>query len=109
MGANILSVRIVEGEDEARLAHEAKMRDVAKAVSGIDDPNPWLAKLLVNWSFEIRSSHSVESMLLTKGDQRRALSEIHASTARLLELQRLCVQQDLNLQTEIAKPSPRPS
>ena len=86
MGAS--SGWIVSGEDEARIAHKAKMQEVAKSIFGGDTFPLWLIDLLLNWSFEVRTSHSIEQMLPTKVELWERLSEIEKTAAKLLEILR---------------------
>jgi hypothetical protein len=53
-----------ESEQKAKAAHLKKMSEVAKCIV---DPTPgWLPEVLSDWSFEVKSQHSIEALWPTR-------------------------------------------
>jgi hypothetical protein len=80
-----MSVSIRPGGEERELEHKAKMRVVAKLITGSDTPSSWLIDLLSNWSFEVASAHSIETLLPTRSELHDALEDIEDLATRLLD------------------------
>jgi hypothetical protein len=85
MGATISSVTIRPGGEEREREHKAKMRVVAQLITGSDTPPSWLINQLSNWSFEVASAHSIESMLPTRLELHDTLDTIEDLATKLLE------------------------
>jgi hypothetical protein len=66
VGATISSVVIISEGEEQEIEHKAKMQEVAKIIIGDNAVPAWLCDLLSDWSFEVKSSHSIEALLPTK-------------------------------------------
>jgi hypothetical protein len=67
MGAHISSVQI-RGSNRKKIEHMAKMLEVAKLVVGSGNPPSWLSETLLDWSFEVLSSHSIDTIKPTKAE-----------------------------------------
>jgi hypothetical protein len=78
-----ISVAIRKSGEERELEHKAKMREVAKLVMASDDPPPWLIDQLSDWSFEVASAHSIETMLPTKLELHDTLEAIEDLATKL--------------------------
>jgi hypothetical protein len=85
MGVTI-SATIRPGGKERELEHKAKMRVVAKLITGSDTPPSWLIDLLSDWSFEVAWAHGVETMLPTRSELYETLEAIEGMAARLSKL-----------------------
>ena len=86
MGATISSVTISPGGEERERERKAKMRVVAQLITGSDTPPSWLIDLLSNWSFEVASAHSIETMLPTRLELHDTLETIEDLATKLSEL-----------------------
>jgi len=86
MGVTISSVIIGTDEKQREIEHKAKMQEVAQLITGDSAAPSWLCDLLSDWSFEVRSSHSIETLLPTKGELSKTLSSIEKLAAELERL-----------------------
>ena len=82
MGVTISSVIVGTDEKQKEIEHKAKMHEVAKLIAGDNAASYWLRDFLSDWSFEVKSSHSIETLLPTK----RELSK------RLLSIEKLAME-----------------
>jgi hypothetical protein len=80
-----MSVSVRPSGEERELEHKAKMQVVAKLITGSDTPSLWFINLLSNWSFEVASAHSIETILPTRSELHDALEDIENLATRLLE------------------------
>jgi hypothetical protein len=81
MGAHISSVEIC-GPDLAP-AHKTKMQAVAECI--LNPAPPYLCAVLSDWSFEIWSQHSIDSIWPTKAEMRASLAETAGLTINLYD------------------------
>jgi hypothetical protein len=75
-------------EEQRKLEHKAKMYEVAQHITGDNAPPSWLRDLLFNWSFEVRSSHGIETLLPTKkqlSERLRSIEKLAMDLSELLE------------------------
>jgi hypothetical protein len=87
MSVTISSVTSWWDEERAlEREHKAKMLVVAQLITGSDNPSSWLIDLLSNWSFEVRSAHSIETMLPTRSELHDTLETIEDLATRLSKL-----------------------
>jgi hypothetical protein len=73
-------------EEQRRIEHKAKMLEVAKLITGDNAPPYWLRDLLFDWSFKVKSSHSIEKILPTKKQLSKRLWSIEKLAMELSEL-----------------------
>jgi hypothetical protein len=66
--------------------HKAKMQGVAEAIISDKAPPSWLRDLLSDWSFEVMSSYSIETILPTKKQLADKLWAIEKMAIELTEL-----------------------
>jgi hypothetical protein len=71
---------------EAKAAHLVKMGEVAKCI--VDPVPSWLAEVLSDWSFDVRSQDSVDQMWPTRSQMRDSLAQAGNLAIQLQDLLR---------------------
>jgi hypothetical protein len=70
-------------EQDAQADHLEKMLEVAKCI--IDRPASCLPELLLHWSFEVRSQHSIDAISPTRKELAEASAEFRKLASPLWE------------------------